>query len=100
MQYNTCNENNGKYFIVAGIDTTRFTLNWFVCFMTAHPDIQKKCQEEIDRVIGKGIKQDHDLFAPYTFSSLHIIVTIPVNFFKLDNTPYFYRIYLNDVSKY
>ncbi|XP_056018611.1 steroid 17-alpha-hydroxylase/17,20 lyase-like [Ostrea edulis] len=36
----------------AGVDTTRFTMDWFVYFMTKHPEIQSKCQEEIDRVVG------------------------------------------------
>ncbi|XP_061194481.1 steroid 17-alpha-hydroxylase/17,20 lyase-like [Saccostrea echinata] len=37
---------------LAGVDTTRFTMDWFVYFMTRFPEIQTKCQEEIDRVIG------------------------------------------------
>ncbi|XP_056018610.1 steroid 17-alpha-hydroxylase/17,20 lyase-like isoform X2 [Ostrea edulis] len=36
----------------AGVDTTRFSIDWFVYFMTKHPEIQSKCQEEIDRVVG------------------------------------------------
>ncbi|XP_048745552.1 steroid 17-alpha-hydroxylase/17,20 lyase-like [Ostrea edulis] len=39
----------------AGVDTTRMTMDWFVYFMTKHPEIQSKCQEEIDRVVGSGI---------------------------------------------
>ncbi|XP_061194480.1 steroid 17-alpha-hydroxylase/17,20 lyase-like [Saccostrea echinata] len=38
----------------AGVDTTRFTMDWFVYFMTRFPEIQIKCQEEIDRVVGSG----------------------------------------------
>ncbi|XP_056004408.1 steroid 17-alpha-hydroxylase/17,20 lyase-like isoform X2 [Ostrea edulis] len=37
---------------LAGVETTRFTMDWFVYFMTKHPEIQSKCQEEIDRVVG------------------------------------------------
>ncbi|XP_048758699.1 steroid 17-alpha-hydroxylase/17,20 lyase-like [Ostrea edulis] len=37
---------------LAGVDTTRFTMDWFVYFMTRFPDIQSKCQEEIDREVG------------------------------------------------
>ena len=36
----------------AGVDTTRLTLNWFLCFMSGLPEIQAKCQEEIDNKIG------------------------------------------------
>ncbi|XP_062620092.1 steroid 17-alpha-hydroxylase/17,20 lyase-like [Saccostrea cucullata] len=38
----------------AGVDTTRFTMDWFVYFMTRFPETQIKCQEEIDRVVGSG----------------------------------------------
>ncbi|XP_061194478.1 steroid 17-alpha-hydroxylase/17,20 lyase-like [Saccostrea echinata] len=38
----------------AGVDTTRFAMDWFVYFMTRFPEIQIKCQEEIDRVVGSG----------------------------------------------
>ncbi|KAL4229507.1 hypothetical protein ACF0H5_012547 [Mactra antiquata] len=38
---------------LAGIDTSRFTLTWCINYMIAFPDIQKKVQEEIDRVVGK-----------------------------------------------
>ncbi|XP_022334283.2 steroid 17-alpha-hydroxylase/17,20 lyase-like [Crassostrea virginica] len=37
----------------AGVDTTRLTLNWFLCFMSGLPEIQAKCQEEIDNKIGR-----------------------------------------------
>jgi hypothetical protein len=30
------------------------TIDWFVYFMTKHPEIQSKCQEEIDRVVGEN----------------------------------------------
>ncbi|XP_048745587.1 steroid 17-alpha-hydroxylase/17,20 lyase-like [Ostrea edulis] len=36
----------------AGVDTTRMTMDWFVYYMTRHPEIQSQCQEEIDRVVG------------------------------------------------
>ncbi|XP_011454186.2 steroid 17-alpha-hydroxylase/17,20 lyase [Magallana gigas] len=36
----------------AGVDTTRFTMDWFIYFMTRFPEFQEKCQEEIDRVVG------------------------------------------------
>ncbi|XP_048746820.1 steroid 17-alpha-hydroxylase/17,20 lyase-like [Ostrea edulis] len=36
----------------AGLDTTRFTMDWFMYFMTSFPEIQSKCHEEIDREVG------------------------------------------------
>ncbi|XP_050418754.1 cytochrome P450 2D3 [Patella vulgata] len=38
----------------AGSDTTSTTLDWAVLFMVLHPEVQKKCQEEIDSVVGDG----------------------------------------------
>lgn len=37
---------------IAGSDTTAATVATFVLAMTMHPEIQKKAQEELDRVIG------------------------------------------------
>ncbi|XP_048736456.1 steroid 17-alpha-hydroxylase/17,20 lyase-like isoform X2 [Ostrea edulis] len=37
-----------------GVITTRYTMDWFVYFMTKHPDIQTQCQMEIDRVVDSG----------------------------------------------
>jgi len=30
------------------------TMSWFMLGMTAYPNVQKKCQEELDRVIGRS----------------------------------------------
>ncbi|KAK6188515.1 hypothetical protein SNE40_004675 [Patella caerulea] len=38
----------------AGSDTTATTLDWAFLFMALHPEVQKKCQEEIDSVVGDG----------------------------------------------
>ena len=38
---------------LAGIDTTRYTLDWIICYLTAHQDVQVKCHEEIDEAIGR-----------------------------------------------
>ena len=42
-------------FSSAGIDTSRLTLRWAILHIVAYPDIQAKCQDEIDRVVGKYI---------------------------------------------
>lgn len=38
--------------LIAGSDTTAATNASFVLAMTMHPEIQKKAQEELDRIIG------------------------------------------------
>ncbi|KAI5115728.1 hypothetical protein M0805_006792 [Coniferiporia weirii] len=38
----------------AGADTTVSTLNTFCLAMVLYPDVQRRAQEELDRVIGKG----------------------------------------------
>ena len=40
-------------YFVGGIATSRLSLRFAVLHMVAYPDIQKKVQEEIDRVVGK-----------------------------------------------
>jgi cytochrome P450 len=37
----------------AGMETTSTSIRTFVLYMVRNPDIQKKCHEEIDKVIGK-----------------------------------------------
>ncbi|XP_063408562.1 cytochrome P450 2B19-like isoform X1 [Mytilus trossulus] len=38
----------------AGTDTTSTTLTWCMLFMLNYPDVQKKCREEVMKVIGDG----------------------------------------------
>ena len=40
--------------LFAGTDTVSAFLEWFVMYMTAFQDVQEKCHEELDRVIGNG----------------------------------------------
>ena len=35
---------------LAGSETTSTTLDWALLFMIEHPDIQRKCQKEIEQV--------------------------------------------------
>ncbi|XP_059147442.1 cytochrome P450 2U1-like isoform X2 [Physella acuta] len=39
---------------LGGSDTTATSLDWALLFMAAYPDIQAKCQQEIDQALGKG----------------------------------------------
>ncbi|XP_033748007.1 cytochrome P450 2U1-like [Pecten maximus] len=38
----------------AGTDTTSNTLEWAALYMISFPDVQGKCQQEIDEVVGQG----------------------------------------------
>ena len=35
---------------IGGAETTTTTLDWSLLYFVEHPEIQEKCQEEIDRV--------------------------------------------------
>lgn len=43
-----------------GSDTISITLRWFFLAMLLHPEIQKKAQEEIDRVVGDSRLPTHE----------------------------------------
>lgn len=42
-----------KDLFMGGVDTTNTILSWSLLYMITWPDIQKKVQEELDRVIGR-----------------------------------------------
>ena len=44
--------------LLAGTDTVSAFLEWFVLYMTVFPDVQEKCFEEIERVIGMASIND------------------------------------------
>jgi cytochrome P450 len=37
----------------AGGETVGSTLSWLLMYLALYPDVQTKCQQEIDRVIGE-----------------------------------------------
>merc|ERR1711998_828170 len=39
--------------LAGGIDTTATTMEWLMYIMCNYPETQRKCQEELDRVVGK-----------------------------------------------
>ncbi|XP_060084088.1 cytochrome P450 2C3-like [Ylistrum balloti] len=39
---------------IAGMETTTTTLHWAVLFFLNNPDVQKRCHEEVTRVVGEG----------------------------------------------
>ncbi|EJD04512.1 cytochrome P450 [Fomitiporia mediterranea MF3/22] len=54
-------------FMIGGVETTASIMQWFSALIPAYPEIQKKAQEELDRVIGRDrlptIEDEKDL--PY-----------------------------------
>ncbi|XP_075056908.1 uncharacterized protein LOC142143093 [Mixophyes fleayi] len=59
---------------IAGMETTATTLRWGLLLMMKHPDIQKKVQNEIERVIGSATPQiEHRKEMPYTDAVIHEI---------------------------
>ncbi|KAF9463699.1 cytochrome P450 [Collybia nuda] len=38
----------------AGAETTTSALEWFILAMAKYPDVQRKCQEELDAVVGRS----------------------------------------------
>ncbi|XP_068089316.1 uncharacterized protein [Hyperolius riggenbachi] len=52
---------------VAGLETTSTTLRWGLLLMIKYPEVQRKVQSEIDRVIGTASPtQEHKKEMPYT----------------------------------
>ncbi|XP_052091097.1 steroid 17-alpha-hydroxylase/17,20 lyase-like isoform X1 [Mytilus californianus] len=62
----------------AGIDTSRITLYFGVCYMAGLPEIQAKVHEEIDRVVGKnrlpGVSDRENL--SFTDATLHEVMRL------------------------
>ncbi|KAM9316383.1 uncharacterized protein PAF06_007394 [Gastrophryne carolinensis] len=57
---------------VAGMETTTTTLCWGILLMMKFPEIQKKVQNEIERVIGSSMPQAiHRKEMPYTDAVIH-----------------------------
>ncbi|CAJ0931397.1 unnamed protein product, partial [Ranitomeya imitator] len=58
----------------AGMETTSTTLRWGLLLMMKYPEIQKKVQSEIDKVIGSNEPQViHRREMPYTEAVIHEI---------------------------
>ena len=57
----------------AATDTTSVSLRWFILYLIKYPEIQKKCQEEVDKVIGESrIAAISDrINMPYVDATIH-----------------------------
>ncbi|XP_019623532.1 PREDICTED: cytochrome P450 2U1-like [Branchiostoma belcheri] len=61
----------------AGTDTTNNTLLWGLLYMTLHPDIQSKVQQELDAVVGEGLPTlSHRSQLPYLNACLLEVMRI------------------------
>ncbi|KAM4694433.1 cytochrome P450 2K1-like [Discoglossus pictus] len=59
---------------LAGMETTSTTLRWSLLLMMKYPEIQKKVQNEIEKVIGSTQPQmEHKKRMPYTNAVIHEI---------------------------
>ncbi|XP_025099489.1 steroid 17-alpha-hydroxylase/17,20 lyase-like [Pomacea canaliculata] len=62
---------------VAGVDTTRMTLDWGLYLLASFPEIQRKTQEEIEAVTGDRMPQLADYGKlPYTEAVLYEIMRV------------------------
>ncbi|KAM9316089.1 cytochrome P450 2K1-like [Gastrophryne carolinensis] len=58
----------------AGMETTTTTLRWGIVLMIKYPEIQRKVQNEIEKVIGSSVPQaKHRKEMPYTDAVIHEI---------------------------
>ncbi|CAI9592762.1 unnamed protein product [Staurois parvus] len=58
----------------AGMETTSTTLRWGILLMITYPDIQRKVQHEIEKVIGSSVPHaGHRKNMPYTDAVIHEI---------------------------
>eukprot|EP00062_Callorhinchus_milii_P023834 gi/632983099/ref/XP_007908479.1/ PREDICTED: cytochrome P450 2C31-like [Callorhinchus milii] len=60
---------------VAGTETTATTLRWAILYMMTYPDIQEKCQKEIEQVVGwcRLPCMDDRVKMPYVSAVIHEI---------------------------
>ena len=54
------------FLIKAGGETVGSTLEWVLMYLALYPDVQSKCRDEIDRVVGsRQINLDDKANLPY-----------------------------------
>ncbi|XP_041377607.1 cytochrome P450 1A5-like [Gigantopelta aegis] len=62
----------------AGIDTTRFTLDWAMLYLATSPEVQSKVHEEVDKVVPKSgtMLLSYRNQLPYTEAVLHEVMRL------------------------
>ena len=64
-------------FMIGGVETTASIMQWFSALIPAYPEVQKRAQEELDRVVGRDrlptVDDEKDL--PYCHVSLRHLRT-------------------------
>ncbi|GAB2272880.1 Belongs to the cytochrome P450 [Dionaea muscipula] len=60
QQKGEINEDNVLYIVeninVAAIETTLWSIEWGIAELVNHPNVQKKLQEELDAILGRGVQ--------------------------------------------
>ena len=62
----------------AGTETTSCSLRWLILYMIRYPDVQKKCQEEVDRLVGESrmIALSDRVDMPYLDATIHELLRL------------------------
>ena len=57
----------------AGTETTSTSLRWFILYMIKYPEVQRKFQQEVDRIIGDGrmVSLSDRVDMPYVDATIH-----------------------------
>jgi len=57
----------------AGTETTATTMTWVTLFVSTHPHVLQKCQEEVDRIVGQGrmVNLVDKPNMPYMMATIH-----------------------------
>ncbi|XP_033749031.1 cytochrome P450 1A1-like [Pecten maximus] len=63
---------------LGGLDTSRFTIQWVILYMADNQHVQRKVQEELDRVVGRDRLPEVDdrPYLPYTEATLYEVMRI------------------------
>ncbi|XP_060069459.1 steroid 17-alpha-hydroxylase/17,20 lyase-like [Ylistrum balloti] len=63
---------------IAGVQTSRFTIQWALLYIADNQDVQRKVQEELDRVVGRNRLPEVDdrPSLPYTEATLYEVMRI------------------------
>ncbi|KAG2392563.1 hypothetical protein C9374_011288 [Naegleria lovaniensis] len=70
-------KSNAFVVLLAGYETTSSTLQWLVYELAKNPDVQKKCQDEIDRLLNHGtIPFSYEMYNDFQYLNAVIMETL------------------------